>query len=125
MENNLVYVIKMGDTDYYKIGLTKDINKRIAQLQTGNPLTLTVVTTFNFNNVYNSTTVSRGIEHEFHKQFEYCKCIGEWFKFSYGEVEKIIKLSQQKIANTEDWFDIFCIIREIAQETIKQVLANW
>lgn len=39
----IMYIIQMGDTNYYKIGITDNINRRLQQLQTGNPLHLEVV----------------------------------------------------------------------------------
>ena len=84
-----------------------------------------MVTTFNFNNVQHIANASRTIEQNFHRQFEYCKCMGEWFDFSYGEKESIIKLSQQKIANVEDWFDIYCSIGEIAQKAVEKIFEKY
>lgn len=41
MHEGKVYVIRSGDSHYYKMGLTKDtIHQRIKQLQTGNPYQL-------------------------------------------------------------------------------------
>lgn len=31
-----IYLIRLSENSYYKIGITKNINKRIKQLQTGN-----------------------------------------------------------------------------------------
>lgn len=42
-----VYVIRMGDTPYYKIGYTtSSVARRMAQLQTGNPFKLEIVKVF-------------------------------------------------------------------------------
>ncbi len=41
-----VYLIRLGDTDVYKIGFSKNPKNRIKYLQTANPYTLTLVDSY-------------------------------------------------------------------------------
>ena len=41
-----VYLIRLGDTDIYKIGFSKNPKNRIKYLQTANPYTLTLVDSY-------------------------------------------------------------------------------
>ena len=41
-----VYLIRLGDTDVYKIGFSKNPKTRIKYLQTANPYTLTLVDSY-------------------------------------------------------------------------------
>ena len=102
-ENNLVYVIQMGDTKYYKIRITKNINNRIKSLQTGNPLPLHTVTTIELGELY--MNLVKDLEKQLHLLFSYCRKCGEWFKFENKEQDIIINWSKKYIIND---FNDFC-----------------
>ena len=102
-ENNLVYLIQMGDTKYYKIGITKNINNRIKSLQTGNPLPLHTVTTIELGELY--MNLVKDLEKQLHLLFSYCRKCGEWFKFKNKEQDIIINWSKKYIIND---FNDFC-----------------
>lgn len=102
-ENNLVYLIQMGDTKYYKIGVTKNINNRIKSLQTGNPLPLHTVTTIELGELY--MNLVKDLEKQLHLLFSYCRKCGEWFKFENKEQDIIINWSKKYIIND---FNDFC-----------------
>lgn len=102
-ENNLVYLIQMGDTKYYKIGITKNINNRIKSLQTGNPLPLHTVTTIELGELY--MNLVKDLEKQLHLLFSYCRKYGEWFKFENKEQDIIINWSKKYIIND---FNDFC-----------------
>lgn len=102
-ENNLVYLIQMGDTKYYKIGITKNINNRIKSLQTGNPLPLHTVTTIELGELY--MNLVKDLEKQLHLLFSYCRKCGEWFKFENKEQDIIINWSKKYIIND---FNDFC-----------------
>lgn len=67
-----VYFLREGNTDNIKIGLTKNLQKRIKTLQTGNSNILSLVAYIEAKNMYE-------LETKFHKYFEYCNGSGEWF----------------------------------------------
>ena len=39
----IMYILQNGDTNQYKIGITNDLNRRLAELQTGCPNEIKVV----------------------------------------------------------------------------------
>ena len=67
-----VYLIQSLESGYYKIGVSNNPQKRIKQLQTGNPTVLRLIYTF-------ESEYSHQIESFFHKRFSYCRKEGEWF----------------------------------------------
>lgn len=86
-----VYLIKNNDGKY-KIGIAKSPNKRLNQLQTGNPNKLIMVTS------YQSINASK-IETTLHNQYSHLKENGEWFNLSLTEEMDFIK-NCEKIDNT-------------------------
>jgi hypothetical protein len=79
-----IYLINMGNTDLYKIGVTKKpIEKRKKALQTANPLKLSI-THFYETDIYHK------VEKVLHRNWNYKKYIeedfenlsGEWFKLN-------------------------------------------
>jgi len=72
------YLIKANKL--YKIGKSKNPEQRVKQLKTANPEVRLIA--------YGSGTT----EKELHRLFNANKIIGEWFKLSTNEVEKVIRL---------------------------------
>lgn len=68
-----VYLIKDSGNDTFKIGRTKDINKRLKTLQTGNSTELEII--FNYKTEYASR-----LESMLHKRFAHYRVNNEWFK---------------------------------------------
>jgi len=71
-----VYLIKCGDFDLYKIGVSKSgPNKRIGSIQSDNPFEIHVMGVY-YCNHYSL------LEHEMHERYrEHC-VRGEWFRFN-------------------------------------------
>lgn len=67
----IIYLIRAYDGKY-KIGITKNIYKRVQQLQTGNPEILTI------QSQYQSEMASK-IESVLHRMYRHKKIKGEWF----------------------------------------------
>lgn len=94
-----IYLIKSESSlgeEIYKIGLTKkDPNKRLKQLQTGNPNILKIVHIFesNFANLLESTL---------HKVYEIKRVNGEWFEMDDTEINNFLSLCEK----TENNFNI-------------------
>lgn len=71
----MIYFIRAGSTDHIKIGWTKDsetLRRRVATLQIGHPLRLTVVRTLD---------APRPAENWLHGFFSGVRATGEWFAF--------------------------------------------
>ncbi len=66
-----VYLVACGD--FVKIGLAADPQKRLAMMQTGNPIELTIIKVWH--------TLTPQIDEEcLHAQYEKYRVRGEWFK---------------------------------------------
>ena len=72
-----LYVMKSGDS--CKIGISKDVSRRIKQVQTGCPNKI--------EDVWVSPDLEYASECEkiLHSYFEYCRSSGEWFSVSFDE----------------------------------------
>jgi hypothetical protein len=79
-----VYLIRTND-GRYKIGIAKNPNKRVLQLQTGNSEPLELIET------YQSERASK-IESTLHRYYSYGKMMGEWFDLSIKEEAEFIKM---------------------------------
>lgn len=77
-----LYIIRSGDTNKYKIGISKDPKQRLEALQTGNGETLEIVHTF-------PTRYDYKLEAGLHNSYKSKKTIGEWFEFSEKELSEV------------------------------------
>jgi hypothetical protein len=90
-----VYLIssEINNEILYKIGVTKnDVNKRIKQLKTGNPATLSIV------NIFESKWAFK-IESNLHKRYK--NISGEWFSLNDDEVNNFLKVCEMVHNNFE------------------------
>lgn len=69
-----IYLIR-GNNGKYKIGIAKNPQSRLKQLQTGNPELLTIIETY-------ETTNASKIEKALHNRYSYTRKEGEWFELS-------------------------------------------
>jgi len=79
----MIYIIRINNQNIIKIGYTasqKSLIKRIKAIQTGNPFTLTVESTF---------SGSRLKERYLHDQCKARHMSGEWFRLTREEVKRL------------------------------------
>lgn len=74
-----IYLILSLESGQVKIGKTKDINKRINSLQTGNGGNLKIIDYFESN-------YSNKLEKYLHNIFSHENTVGEWFTLSVSEI---------------------------------------
>lgn len=88
-----VYIIKQEDQHLYKIGYTQnsDISQRRSQLQTGNPVNLEVVGSFQ--------CVGSVTEKALHSLFSEYRKTGEWFGLSPQDVKNILDPNWRRAEN--------------------------
>ena len=82
----IIYLISsdINNIILYKIGITKrNINKRLNELKTGNPATLTVIHTF-------ESKYAPKIERHFHISKASSNVGGEWFNLSQQDINDFI-----------------------------------
>ena len=70
-EKQKVYLLKAGD--YYKIGVSNNINERIKQLQTGCPHKITCIGKIEYCDALKT-------EKRLHRMFKDSNTYGEWYK---------------------------------------------
>ncbi|WAH36973.1 GIY-YIG nuclease family protein [Alicyclobacillus dauci] len=66
----MIYFIQQAETGYIKIGYTKNIERRLKQLQADSPSELVVLATFD---------ATQSHELRIHKNFGHCRVNGEWY----------------------------------------------
>ena len=83
-----------------KIGYAKNINERLLQLQTGNPLKLTVVAKIPVD----TEKEAQHMENWFHDRFRKKRLRGEWFK---GSIKvKAIESGLVNIKDDKSWDEV-------------------
>lgn len=85
-----VYIIEVRDTGLYKIGVTKDIKKRISQLQTSNPYEFYLIDFF-------VTPKSWELERILHNKYKLNRYKREWFKLNNDEITEACKFAKKFI----------------------------
>lgn len=77
-----VYLIQLGNTNYFKVGMTTDINGRLAALQTATPFELYLITAAAHPNAF-------VVERDMHDALKEYHVRNEWFKCELFEIEQI------------------------------------
>lgn len=85
-----VYILAVQESNLYKIGITKDLKKRLSQLQTSNPYEFYLINFF-------ITTRNKELENLLHKAFKKNKYKREWFKLEEKEISEVCKLAYEFI----------------------------
>jgi len=99
----IVYLLALRKTDYYKIGMSRDMEKRIKTLQIGSPELVEVVGHIRLED----RGTARAIEKSFHETLDDFISHGEWFKLPIG------------IAHiTREMFEHFELIEDIKNDQI-------
>lgn len=80
-----IYILK--SEKYLKIGKANDIEKRIHQLQTGNPIRIDLVGYYPCKN----DSFALDLENSIHRILKRYKYRGEWFEMSVEEIKEILK----------------------------------
>ncbi len=70
-----VYIIQSGSEGPYKIGAAINVDKRISDLQVGNPEELTLIAKFDFKD----TAKAYHAEYSLHRLYRKSRIRGEWF----------------------------------------------
>jgi hypothetical protein len=73
------YVYLIECSGYYKIGIASDVERRLAELQTGNPADLTIDTCYEFSNV-------QAVETVLHQKYSAKRRRGEWFELTLTDI---------------------------------------
>lgn len=85
---NKIYLIKSLNEGLYKIGVSKNPNKRLKEVQTGNPSPVEIVQLYETDNAYK-------IESTLHNRYSHYNTHGEWFELSIKEEVNFIDVCLQ------------------------------
>ena len=86
--NGYLYIVKCGDFDYYKIGVSKAaVGGRLSNLQSGCPFPLKMI------DVFYCTHYSQ-LEHELHQKYRSKNISGEWYELTDKELAEITRLAE-------------------------------
>ena len=95
-KKSFLYMLRAGNTDYYKIGVSVDIKKRMQSLQIGNPHRLTI-----YESVY---TKCRYLEGEIHRKLKQYRVQGEWFHFDKDVIKNISLKRYRDSSNAREYY---------------------
>ena len=87
----LLYIIQIKNTNIYKIGITNNLNKRLSELQVGNPSELIFVKLWKHPQLKKIQNYER-ILHNYYKKSG-CLIRGEWFYLSQADIKYLSKPS--------------------------------
>lgn len=79
-----VYLMQSLENGYYKIGISKNPNTRLKQLQTGNSSKIKIIETF-------ESDLARNIETTLHNRYSHIKKNGEWFDLALEDEVRFVK----------------------------------
>lgn len=80
-----VYLLRLGDTNYFKVGMTTDINGRVASLQTATPFDLHLIAAAEHPNAF-------AVEKDMHEMLKPCHVRNEWFMCEQTEIVRIFEI---------------------------------
>lgn len=87
----LLYILRDGNTNNYKIGITKDLNQRLRGVQTGCPHELQIVKLWK----HTQKQVIQKYERVLHRYFRKCGCQvetqGEWFELTQVDIAMLCR----------------------------------
>ena len=82
-----VYILKCNE--FYKIGITDNIEKRLSSIRNGNPYKVTVLHSKRKQDAYN-------VEQSLHRLYRKVRVRGEWFQLEELMVKEIIDILENK-----------------------------
>lgn len=98
MAAETIYLIRLGNLSYYKVGFTRNLDTRFTMLENGLPLCIELV-------AFCESPIAADIEHAIHTKFSKQRTRGEWFKLSLKDVE-FIKNALQTLSKSKAYLPI-------------------
>jgi len=80
-----MYLIRCGDSSYYKVGIAENPHERLATLQIGCPYILAIVMTCCFS----SRSVAQKAEGQTHANLKAYNVQSEWFDLTEAQAETL------------------------------------
>ena len=100
MDGGYIYLIEnvIGGETRYKIGYAKNLDKRLKQLETGNPGIMNIIKRY-------KSKWGRVLENKIHRKFSDNNIKNEWFILNQEQIDKFIiecEKSEQILDSMED-----------------------
>lgn len=91
----VVYFVRAGNKGAIKIGVARDVQKRLATMQTGNPFELKVIALIPCSGVQQAFDTERRI----HNMFRSKRIRGEWFygDINFRDVRDLMEVKEEPI----------------------------
>ena len=86
-----MYILQNGDTNQYKIGITNDLNRRLAELQTGCPNEIKVVKLYTHYQRKIIEKYERVLHNYYTKADNRIRPKGEWFELRKPDITFLCK----------------------------------
>lgn len=83
--NSSIYIIKIKDTDYYKIGVSQNYHRRIRDISNSMPFVVELLYIKNHDEAYK-------IETQIHKTIETKYIKSEWFQLSGDDYKSVLNI---------------------------------
>lgn len=116
-----VYLIRAGDTDHYKIGISNRIKTRLETLQIGSPLPLEPIATCSLPN----RDMAQAVECELHQTLSDFKISGEWYSLNESRLALVLSSFRvaERIADSAETVATRRVARRLRQmnENIKRM----
>ncbi len=77
LKQTLIYIIKNNNTEFYKIGITKNLNNRFRQLELQSGCDLKIFDYYILDK--QSKLNAKQIEKRLHEKYNHYRIVGEWF----------------------------------------------
>ena len=84
-----IYIVRCGKQNLFKIGISKNVDKRLKQLQTGNPHKLKCI--FRIESLEIKAAKIEATIHQFFKEANKKHVLNEWFNLTDDEVVGLAK----------------------------------
>ena len=82
-----VYIMRHGDTNYYKIGFTRNLPQRLKSIQAHSPLEMSIVKYISGKCAFEKWLQRKYIKYNVRS---------EWFEFDHKTIKKVSNLSKQR-----------------------------
>jgi hypothetical protein len=91
--SGFIYLIRSGETNRYKIGLSKNVPSRLNTLQTGNPEKLSVIQVIPVIDAHKQ-------EQELHRYYQANRVSGEWYALTEEDVRYFLSIAESGPTDT-------------------------
>lgn len=107
-----VYFIRLAGTNVFKVGVSKNVPKRLTTLQSSNPYELELVAILKPFDI-----IAKEVETAFHQILKYhnCHIRGEWFELNEKVISRLLFYCEKRKA---EFYRLESCFRHLAAQTL-------